>query len=603
VNRPTSRALLVAVVSMLATAALAAPAQATLAVSSFTLTPSTLQAGGVSAKPGPDLTLDAKFSSSDGDTPKDATISLAPGLLANPNIPLCTTAQFQANNCPAGSHIATGFVTGTAPAYGLTLAFPTDGYLVQPTGSEIARFGIITTFFDYPVVSLTAPVVIRKTPTFGIDIPITGLPNSIDGTQVIVDGLHLTITGQVNGATFTRNPTSCAPAPSSLTVDSYAVATPVSQQSSFTPTGCSTLPYAPTIAGTAAEDTGDDGVGMTATITQKYEESDNQTVNLILPHSLSPRLSVLASACTAADLTTCASIGSATITTPLLANPITAKVVLVAHTGAIPTLAILVPAPISLELDATPILTGTSVQALVANIPDIPLSSLQLTLPGGTTSLFRAGTHFCTTAQVFGGSFTGWSGATASPSAAATITGCPVTSAAALNSAPITASSQSTGTTGNTGSTSSTGTGASAPTGTGASAPTGTVAVTGLATDHARITLAVGTPKKSGGLRSVTVRLPQGLGLRAQLLRSGIAIKLDGHRVVGRYTLHGGVLTITFAKPGRVAFITITAPALTVSQKSARQARTHHAGKLTVRVTVQSANGRSTSLSLKSNAT
>jgi hypothetical protein len=116
--------------------------------------------------------------------------------------------------------------------------------------------------------------------------------------------------------------------------------------------------------------------------------------------------------------------------TPLLAQALTAPIVLVAHPGEIPTLAILIPQPIGLELDATPVLTGDAVRAIVMNIPDVPIESLALTLPGGQSSLFRAGVHLCTAAQSFSAALTGWSGATANPVAAASVTGCPATAPA-----------------------------------------------------------------------------------------------------------------------------------------------------------------------------
>jgi hypothetical protein len=592
----TRHAVLLTAACAFASAALAAPAQATLTITSFTITPSTTQAGGSSTSPGPNLTVDAAFGTSNGDSPKDLTLALAPGLLANPSVAtLCTGAQFSANSCPTSSQVGSGTVTGTAPSFGTTINLPASVYLIQPTGSEIARLGIIATFFDYPVATISAPVAIRQTPTFGINLPITGLPNSIDGTQVIINGLHLVLPGQVNNKPFTRNPTSCAAASSTMTADSYgAPTTNVAQSTAFTPTGCSGLPYAPTIAGTAALDSADDGLAVTATITQKYEESDNQTVNLIMPFSLSPRLSVLSTACTNADVTTCPAIATATITTPLLANPITANVALISHPNAIPTLAINIPPPIGITLTATPVLTGQTVQALVTNIPDIPLSGLQLNLPGGSNSLFRAGTHFCTVAQTFGANFTGWSGASTSPTSAATISGCPATSAATVNSAPVTSSAlTTTGSSGSTASDTSTNT---------ATAPTGQASFSGLATDHAKVQFAVGTPRQTGGLRSISVRLPKGLSIHAAALSRNLTVKLDGKRVATKYTLRNGVLTITFAKAGRVAFVTITSPALTVTKSSAAQVRQHKAGKLTLEVTVRNVNGRSATLSLRSNA-
>ena len=248
---------------------MAAPAQATLSVSSLSVTPSTTQAGGTTGQPGPDITIAAQFSTPNGDSPRDLTIALAPGLLANPTaVPLCPTASFNAGLCPASSQIGSGYITGTAPGFGLTLSLPTDAYLIQPTGSEVARMGLIVYFFGFPVVTQSAPISIRTTPNVGIDIPLTSIPNQLDGIGVIVNALKLTIDGTVNGKTFTRNPTSCSAATTTLTVDSYgAPSTSTTQQSSFTPTGCGTLPYTPKLSGIAAQDTGDDGAAFAATIT------------------------------------------------------------------------------------------------------------------------------------------------------------------------------------------------------------------------------------------------------------------------------------------------------------------------------------------------
>ena len=99
-------------------------------------------------------------------------------------------------------------------------------------------------------------------------------------------------------------------------------------------------------------------------------------------------------------------IGTATVATPLLSTALTAKIILVAHAGSVPTLAILLPAPLNLQLNATPIVTGPAVQTLVIGIPDIPLSSLKLSLPGGPNSLFRAGVNLCSSPQTVSGSFT-----------------------------------------------------------------------------------------------------------------------------------------------------------------------------------------------------
>ena len=339
--------------------------------------------------------------------------------------PSVLDGELQRRHCPASSQIGSGYITGIAPEFGLALSLPTYAYLIRPTGSEIARMGVVVYFFGFPVVTESAPISIRTTPDVGINIPLTSLPNQLDGIDAILTHLNLRIDGMVDGKTFTRNPTSCSPATTTVTVDSYeSPTTSTTGQSSFTPTGCGTLPYAPKLSGVASHDTGDDGAGFAATITQSSGQADNTNVLLTLPASLSPRLSLLASACTNRNLSLCPTIGTAAIATPLLNAPLAARIVLVAHAGGIPTLAILIPAPIDLQLNATPIITGPAVGALLVGIPDIPLSSLTLSLPGGPNSLFRAGVHLCSTPQAVSGHFAGWNGATANPSATVVVSGC-----------------------------------------------------------------------------------------------------------------------------------------------------------------------------------
>jgi len=117
----------------------AVPAGATVAVSSFTLTPSTSEAGSA-----PDITVNAQFAPTSGDDPKSVTISLAPGLLANPTVPTtCSQSQLAANQCPTTSQIGTGTVT--ASELGLPLTANAKLYMVTPNAGEAGRVGMIAT--------------------------------------------------------------------------------------------------------------------------------------------------------------------------------------------------------------------------------------------------------------------------------------------------------------------------------------------------------------------------------------------------------------------------------------------------------------------------
>jgi hypothetical protein len=444
--------LLTTAAAALGCLAVVAPAAlADVNVSSFSISPSTTQAGG-----NPDVTLDAKFSSSTGDTVKDATVSLAPGLLADPSAPTrCSASDFQNQTCPSSSRIGDGKITGTAPAFGTTVKLPIQVYLVAPQGTEIARIGVIADFFDTPAASLTAPVQLRTSPTVGIDIPLTGIPNQVSGTDVRIDELSLRLFGTVNGRAFTRNPTSCSPATTSLTIDSYDVASPVGADATFTPTGCNSLTYAPQLTARAAVDQGDDGVEFSATVTQSPGDAATSEVSMTLPAGLSPRLSALGGACSAADLSSCPSIGTATVTTPLLPGSLQGQLVLAAGpAGALPTIDAVFGPPLSLTLVGTPSLAANGLVATFSGLPDVPITSLGVDFAGGANSILTAGSDLCSQPQTLAGDFVAQSGAGAHVAASVTVdgtcpTGGPVTSG---GSSGPTASSGAPGPTGSKGS-------------------------------------------------------------------------------------------------------------------------------------------------------
>jgi hypothetical protein len=159
----------------------AAPANAAVTVPSFTVNPSSTQAGA-----NPDLNVAASFSGGD---PQSVTLSLAAGLLANPTVPVaCSAAELQSNACPSGSQIGSGTITAVESA--LNTTWPASLYLVQPQAGEIARIGIVATTALGNVVA-QAPVTIRTTPDVGADVTFSNLPNSLGGVHVTVTGINL----------------------------------------------------------------------------------------------------------------------------------------------------------------------------------------------------------------------------------------------------------------------------------------------------------------------------------------------------------------------------------------------------------------------------
>jgi hypothetical protein len=410
----------------------AANARADVSIGSFTVTPSTLQAGVPDPSAGPDVRIDAKLSSGSWDTPDELTLSLAPGLLVDPlHAGTCTADQLQANQCPGGSRIGDGWVTATTPLTG-TVALRANLYLVAPQGSEPARMGLVIDFYGSAVESLSAPVTVRSTAgDVGLDVAFAGLPNSWNGVPLTIDELDLTIHGQSAGQYLTRNPTRCgAPATSRIALRSYANAT-AQASSAFTPTGCAALTYAPWLQATVRPDTGDDGASFQTDVTQSALEGASGSITIAAPVDMQPRLPAIEAACQASDLSQCRSVGWARATSPLLPVPLTGRIVLLPRAGFTRTLTVLFDAPVALRLDAVTQLTGnpSRVTTTFSDLPDMPLTSLTLEIDGGPDSLFVAGPSLCQAPQSTLGSFAALDGATVQRTVPEQVTGCRTTPA------------------------------------------------------------------------------------------------------------------------------------------------------------------------------
>jgi hypothetical protein len=518
----------------------AGSAQAALHVSSFSVTPSTTNAGA-----SPDVTVDAKLSTTDQDSPRDVTISLAPGLLANPSAAaVCNAQAFAGDQCPASSKIGDGTIVGTAPDYNTTVTLTVGIYLIAPQGSEVARVGAIAELYDYPVAEISSPIQLRTQPDVGINLALTGLPNSVEGTKVVVNELTMKLYGTVAGRPFTRNPTSCTPAQTQIAIASYG-ADSTGATSSFTPTHCERLAYAPRLAASATVDPHDDGAQLSTSLTQSSGEAATKSVSLTLPAGLGARLSALGTACGAADLSQCPALGSATITTPLLGAPLTGKIVLVGRSGTLPAIDVVLPPPFAFTLVGTPTTAAGGLAVAFGGIPDVPISSLQVTFAGGGSSLLTNQT-VCSGTQRLSADLVAQSGARAHLSPTLAVHGCSNTGTASAH-----------------------------------------VRFSGLGGSSPKLTLTV---NGSSALKVVGLRLPSGLSMKvAKKKRKGLKVNAGGWRLV-HATKHG--LRLSLGGNHTSVVVKLSAPALRVAQGLATKVEHGRHKKLVVVVTVQDATGK-----------
>jgi hypothetical protein len=226
--------------TILAAAAVPAAAHAAPVVSSFTVTPSTTQAGGH-----PSLVIAFSFAEPTTGV-KQVALHLPAGLTAQPRaIPFCGRLTLLQNLCLPRSKA--GSLSVTAVAYGFELAVTRSIYNVRPRAGERVRMGVpILGSYSEPGIAAEVPLVQRPADG-GLDMTVTGLPTEVAGVPVRFRDVQLRIraSGRVRVKSklrrrlFLTNPLSCTPATSTLAITLQESPTaPLTSVSSFTPTGC-----------------------------------------------------------------------------------------------------------------------------------------------------------------------------------------------------------------------------------------------------------------------------------------------------------------------------------------------------------------------------
>ena len=255
------------VVVLLGVLALAPSAHADIGVSGFVVTPSTTAAGAH-----PDVTITSPFTG--GEDPKDVRVHLPPGLIGNPKAAsTCTDAQFNSSSCPAGSQVGDATVVassliGTVTATGGVFNLVTHAGEPARLGSIVHAEGVLAPVT--PDIRVQFPVTLRPG-DFGLDTTITDLPNQVPvlgiPQDITITSLGFTLRGTVGGTPFMTNPTSCQPAQTTIEANSYqSPAATASASSTYTPTDCGSVPFAPTMGLALETSKADAPSGYTVTI-------------------------------------------------------------------------------------------------------------------------------------------------------------------------------------------------------------------------------------------------------------------------------------------------------------------------------------------------
>jgi len=359
---------------------------------------------------------------------------LPPGLVGEiPAVTLCEEPAAAAGTCPSGSLIGTA--TAVAGSGSEPTSFSGPVYLTGPTGGspyglsipiEAASgpfdLGRVVTRAEINVDPHTARVIVHATlPTI---TPRGGVPLRLRDIAVSVDR-----------SSFLFNPSSC----STLTTDSALVSTfgtTGGASSAFPLSACGALAFKPAFtASTSAKTSRANGASLQVDIAQPAHEANLRSIVASLPVQLPSRLTTLQKACPeatyAANPRGCPEgslVGTATVHTPVLPKPLSGPAYLVSHGGAaFPDLDLLLEGNgVRVVLEGNTDIKGGITTSTFAAIPDVPASSVSLTLPTGPHSALAAFGSFCGRKMVMPTTMTAQNGAVIKQSTPVVVTGCGV---------------------------------------------------------------------------------------------------------------------------------------------------------------------------------
>jgi hypothetical protein len=534
-----ARRALIGLVTGAAVLALPAVASATI-TPALTLSQSTTTAGTSPATVG----FDAVFNPSSGDSVKDVTFALAPGLLANANINggACLVATTPSANCQVG--------TGTVTASGVGV--PVTEYLVAaPSGSGGAG-GVEVV--NNATQSALATGVASVTPT-GLDVAFTNLSPGISEMNLILTEL--------------RMPTGCPGTPANVTItaDSQQSGSSTTASAPLNVTGCSGLPYNPTVAATETKDTKDNGATLVFTITQAADEAATKSIALKLPSGLGVNFG--------ADVTCLVgtgggcNVGTASATSSIVPNAALANgTVILGGSASAPTITISFPAPFALTLVGDISLANGTVT--FNNMPDLTLTTLNLNITGPNGK--KAFTTTCKPSST-SGTFTSQAGVAKTVNGTVKFVNCAANPTATGSFSGLASGHPGlrfTVTHGN---------------GAGNVASVSVGLPSGLTFSRAGVVTSKTCTTKAGKKKCTTTTLTKGLGIKGATAKS-VALK-------------GGKLVITLKKAVGKVTISLGGPVLAESGSLQTKVKKHKVKNLTVTLKVTDAKHTSTSVPLK----
>jgi hypothetical protein len=361
--------------------------------------------------------------------------TLPAGLVgAIPSVPLCGEADANVGKCPATSQIGT--VTVTAGAGGEPYSFTGSAYLTGPYDGAPYGLSVVVPAVAGPYD--LGEVVTRATLSVGVysgRVTVSAtLPSIVGGVPLRLQSLNVA----VNRPSFLFNPTSCASLATESVLTSAAGASQ-SLSSPFQVGNCGALPFTPSLSASSGAKTSKlRGASLVVKVTQAAHQANIRELQLQLPKKLVARFSTIQKACPVATFEAgpppggckeSSIVGRATVSTPVLPGQLSGDAYFVSHAAeSFPDLELVLHGDgVTVVLVGhTHIADSSITTSTFESLPDVPISSVVVSLPVGPSSALAANGTLCGAKLLAPTTIIAQSGAKISRETKIAVTGCPV---------------------------------------------------------------------------------------------------------------------------------------------------------------------------------
>jgi hypothetical protein len=370
-----------------------------------------------------------------GDREQDLSrlqVRMPPGLLGMlSNVSLCPEPQAAQGTCSAAAEVGTTTVAvgpGSHPFWVTGRVYLTGPYSGAPFGLSVvvpAQAGP----FNLGDVVVRAQIAVDPR-TSALTVTTDPLPQIIDGIPLRVQTINVT----VNRPRFIFNPTDCAEQAIAATV-AGGMGASAAVSSPFAAGGCAALPFKPkfTVA-TSAKTSKKNGASLDVKVASSAGQANIARVAVSLPKQLPARLTTIQKACLSAtfeanpaNCPAASLIGVAKARSPVLPVLLSGPAYLVSHGGAAFPDVVLILQGDGVRVDLTGhinIAKGIT-SSTFASVPDVPITSFELTLPEGPHSALAAAGSLCAKPLTMPTTIDGQNGAQLKQSTRIAVSGCP----------------------------------------------------------------------------------------------------------------------------------------------------------------------------------